>query len=205
VSGKLGDSRTMRGKRTRLIFPASGLANEMARERLTRTYFARPWGRQWVGFPRGAFCRPSTDALADADLADIYSSGKGQRSLLHAECRANLGPEKHEISDGKRRHHKTKATYQNVADGRTELRSARLFCCLDDLAVFLFPHLVLAACSITTPHRSARATCNVGVCSDTIRRRIILSPAHILADHALGAPHTLVASGLLVGRPLSRR
>ena len=58
MSGKLGDSRTLRGKRTRLIFPASGLANEMARERLIRTYFARPRGQQWVGFPRGAFCRP---------------------------------------------------------------------------------------------------------------------------------------------------
>jgi hypothetical protein len=66
---------------------------------------------------------------------------KGQSSLLHAECGENLGPEKHEISDGKRCHHETKAPYQHVADGRTELRSARLFCCLDDSAVFLFSHL----------------------------------------------------------------
>ena len=74
----------------------------------------------------------------------------GQSSLLHAECGENLGPEKHEISDGKRCHHETKAPYQHVADGRTELRSARLFCCLDDLAVFLFFHYVLAACSTIT-------------------------------------------------------
>jgi hypothetical protein len=26
----------------------------------------------------GAFCRPSTGGLANADFADIYSSGKGQ-------------------------------------------------------------------------------------------------------------------------------
>jgi hypothetical protein len=62
----------------------------------------------------------------------------------------HLGPEKHEISDGKRRHHETKAPYLHVADGRTELRSARLFCCLDELAVFLFSHCVLAACSTIT-------------------------------------------------------
>src|SRR5450755_3917160 len=55
--------------------------------------------------------------------------------------RRKLGPEKHEISDGKRCHHETKAPYQHIADGRTELRSTRFFCCLDDLAVFLFSHL----------------------------------------------------------------
>ena len=92
-----------------------------------------------------------------AKMAPFYSSGKG--TLLHVECGESLGPKKHEISKGKRRHHETKAPYENVADGRTELRSARLFCCLDDLAVFLFSHYVLAACSTMTPHWSARATC----------------------------------------------
>ena len=65
---------------------------------------------------------------------------------MDAEYGENLGPEKHEISDRKRRHHETEAPYQHVADGRTELRSARLFCGLDDLAAFVFSHCVLATC-----------------------------------------------------------
>jgi hypothetical protein len=89
--------------------------------------------------------RVAADGLADADFADICSSGKGQPSFLHTECGENLGPEEHEISHSKRCHHETKAPYQHVADGRTELRSARLFCCLDDLVGFLFSHCVLAA------------------------------------------------------------
>jgi hypothetical protein len=40
-------------------------------------------------------------------FADICFSGKGQPSFLHTECGENLGPEEHEISHGKRRHHET--------------------------------------------------------------------------------------------------
>src|SRR5450755_1780817 len=94
--------------------------------------------------PLNEIGRISTGGLADAYLADIKSSNLAEKvtfSSANGECGENLGPEKHEIRDGKRRHHQTKAPNQHLADGRTELRSARLFCRLDDLAVFLFSHL----------------------------------------------------------------
>jgi hypothetical protein len=66
-------------------------------------------------------------------LLTFILAEKVSLTLWHAACGEDLGPEEHEIGDGKRRHHETKAPYQHVADGRTEFRSARLFCCLDDL------------------------------------------------------------------------
>jgi hypothetical protein len=154
--------------------------------------------------PLNEILRVSTSGLADIDLAEIYSGGKGQPCLLHAECGENLGPEKHEISDGKRCHHETKAPCQHVADGRTALRSARLFCSLDDLAVFLFSHFLFSHVSSlhVRPSRHIAPREQRVMLGDVPKPsagRIILSPAHILADHALGASHALVASGLLVG------
>jgi hypothetical protein len=124
----------------------------MARERPTRSYFAHPEEPTMSRFlsgrvlrrPLNEIGRVSTGGLADAYLADIKSSNLAEKvtfSSADAECGENLGPEKHEIRDGKRRHRQTKAPNQHVADGRTELRSARLFCRLDDLAVFLFSNL----------------------------------------------------------------
>src|SRR5450631_4482433 len=100
ASRKLGDNWTLRRRRTRLIFPVSGLGQRNGTRAPNLLLLCTPKGPTMSRLPSGRVLpllnqirRVAADGLADADFADICSSGKGQPSFLHAECGENLGPE----------------------------------------------------------------------------------------------------------------